>query len=150
MIEIKLNLDEIGKSRLMEAQAEIGIAEKFLNDGLLRNAASKAFQAWKSYLSYLAIRNRDLFNFPGYKRVGRNVRVSKNDWVLAVMPTNMLMEIASKLAERSTDIVELTSLALVIHEYQYNRPDPTGVISKITSDDVARQVIAKFIARLRN
>ncbi|WP_243665545.1 PaREP1 family protein [Vulcanisaeta sp. JCM 16159] len=79
MIEIKLNLDEIGKSRLMEAKAEIGMAEKFLNDGLLRNAAGKAFQAWKSYLSYLATRNRDLFNFAGYKRVSRNVKVSRND-----------------------------------------------------------------------
>ncbi|WP_243665544.1 hypothetical protein [Vulcanisaeta sp. JCM 16159] len=61
----------------------------------------------------------------------------------------MLMEVASKLTERSADIVELTSLALVMHEYQYNGPDPTSVISKITSDEIARQVIAKFIARAK-
>ncbi|ADN50952.1 PaREP1 family protein [Vulcanisaeta distributa] len=149
MIEIKLNLDEIGKSRLMEAQVELELAEKFLNDGLLRNAAGKAFQAWKSYLSYLAIKSRHLFNFTGYKRVSRSVKVSRNDWILAIMPTNMLMEIASKLAEKNADIVELTSLALVIHEYQYNGPDPTGIVSKLPSDEAARQVLAKFIARAK-
>ncbi|WP_243668918.1 PaREP1 family protein [Vulcanisaeta sp. JCM 16161] len=75
MIEIKLNLDEIGRARIKEAEAELELAEKFLNDGLLRNAAGKAFQAWKAYLSYLAIKNRDLFNFTGYKRVGRDIKV---------------------------------------------------------------------------
>ena len=149
MIELRLNLDDIGKARLREATAELELAEKFLNDGLIRNAAGKAFQAWKSYMSYLAIRNKDIFNFSGYKRVNRNVRVLRNDWVLAIMPTNMLMEVAGKLAGRVPSVVELTSTALLIHEYQYNGPDPTGVVSKIPSDDAARQVISSFIARVR-
>ena len=149
MIELRLNLDDIGKARLREATAELELAEKFLNDGLIRNAAGKAFQAWKSYMSYLAIRNKDLFNFGGYKRVNRNVRVSRNDWVLAVMPTNMLMEVAGKLAGRVPNVVELTSTALLIHEYQYNGTDPRGIVSRIPSDEVARQVISSFIARVR-
>ncbi len=45
--------------------------------------------------------------------------------------------------------MELTSLALVIHEYQYNGPDPTGIVSKLPSDEAAKQVLAKFIARAK-
>ena len=65
-----------------------------------------------------------------------------------MVPTAIMAEIAERLKEREPDVVELTALALLIHEYQYNGPDPSGVLSKISSDDVARGLIERLITQL--
>jgi len=39
------------KDRLLEAKYEAELAKKFLEDGLYRNAAGKAFQAWKAVVN---------------------------------------------------------------------------------------------------
>jgi hypothetical protein len=57
----------------------------------LRNAAGKAFQAWKSLLSYLALNNLKLLEdrYKGFKRVGsRSIPLHK--WIAAVMPANRM------------------------------------------------------------
>jgi hypothetical protein len=38
---------------------ESTIAEEFINEGLLRNAAGKAFEAWKALLGATLVDNRD-------------------------------------------------------------------------------------------
>jgi len=54
------NLEAYKKIRLEEARFEVEIAEKFLQEGLIRNAAGKAFQAWKSLLPALLTEKRDV------------------------------------------------------------------------------------------
>jgi hypothetical protein len=54
------NLEAYKKIRLEEARFEVEIAEKFLQEGLIRNAAGKAFQAWKSLLAALLTEKRDV------------------------------------------------------------------------------------------
>ena len=49
-----INLGDYRRTRLMEAHYEAGIAVKMLSDGLTRNAAGKAFQAWKSFLAAIS------------------------------------------------------------------------------------------------
>ncbi|ABP50831.1 hypothetical protein CGL51_11265 [Pyrobaculum aerophilum] len=145
---VRIPLDKIARARLEESKAEVEVAKKFMEAGLLRNAAGKAFQAWKSYLSYLAIKNQDLFHFEGYKQLGKGLAVPRKEWVLAVVPTTMLAAISEKLREREPDVVELTALALILHEYQYNGPDPSGVVSKIPSDEVAKGLLEHFLKKL--
>ncbi len=145
---LRIRLEEVAEARLLECKAEVELAKKFLQAGLLRNAAGKAFQAWKAFLSYLAIKHQDLFQLEGVKIVGRGVGVLRREWVMAVVPTSMMAEIAHRLREREPEAVELTGLALLIHEYQYNGPGPSGVLSKMPSDDVARGFIERLITQI--
>ena len=86
-----LSLERIGLHRLGEAEREAELARDFLEDGLVRNAAGKAFQAWKSLLSFYAISNRDLLEarYRGFKSVGA-FAVPLSEWVAAVMPTSRM------------------------------------------------------------
>jgi len=145
---IRIPLEEVAKARLRESKAELELARKFLEAGLLRNAAGKAFQAWKAYMSHLAIRNQDLFRIRGVKTVRKGVKVLRREWVLALAPTTMLMQMAEVLRAVEPDVVELTALALIIHEYQYNGPDPAGVVSRVPSDEVAKGLIERLITQL--
>ena len=146
----RLNVGRLSEERLGEAERELEVAEAFLADGLLRNAAGKAFQAWKSLLSHLALRNLALLEerYRGYKRVG-NAAVPLYEWIAATAPTSRLMEIAVLLEKVVPNAVELTALALQLHEYQYNGPDPEGVRSEVPDDETAARLIATFIARLK-
>ncbi|MGB9705852.1 MAG: PaREP1 family protein, partial [Pyrobaculum sp.] len=40
-------------ARLLEALVEAGLALEYLRRGLVRNAAGKAFQAWKAFMAAL-------------------------------------------------------------------------------------------------
>jgi HEPN domain-containing protein len=43
----------------LEAKYEAELARRFLEDGLYRNAAGRAFQAWKAILASLAVDHID-------------------------------------------------------------------------------------------
>lgn len=110
----RLNVERLSEERLGEAESELEVAEAFLADGLLRNAAVPLYE-----------------------------------WIAATAPTSRLMEIAVLLEKAVPNAVELTALALQLHEYQYNGPDLEGVRSKIPDDETAARLIATFIARLK-
>ncbi|WP_349681932.1 PaREP1 family protein [Caldivirga sp. UBA161] len=64
IIEVTKPWIDAGKyqeDRFREALYEAELAERFLQNGLLRNAAGKAFQAVKAYAAGLAIDYRDEF-----------------------------------------------------------------------------------------
>jgi len=145
-----LNITEIAESRFQEALKELDIAEVFLREGLVRNAAGKAFQAWKSILSYLALRNLDLLEsrYKGFKRVGPRT-IPLHEWIAAVMPTNRMTEVSTMIEERIRGAAELTALALQLHEFQYNGPDPEGVRSRIPNEDTAKDLIKILLEKTR-
>ena len=143
--------------RIEEAITEAGLAEKFLEIGLVRNAAGKAFQAWKALLGALAVDARDelakLFN--------RDVEVEGGvirevDYVIALVPTTRMRDIARTLETRHPGTYANTLLALELHRYQYNGADPEGVLSVYRSDedasiDVRRliEVVKAMVSELR-
>jgi len=64
------NVEDYRAVRLKEALYEAEIAEKFLDEGLVRNAAGKAFQAWKAIVAAYAVDKMDELRrvFPEVKR----------------------------------------------------------------------------------
>ncbi len=102
-----LNTETLAKERLEEAMKELDVAEVFLREGLIRNAAGKAF------LSYLALRNVNLLQekYRGNKRVG-NVAIPLYEWIAAVVPTNGMTELGAEIERMVLGVAELTAMAL--------------------------------------
>ncbi|WP_291766239.1 PaREP1 family protein [Caldivirga sp. UBA161] len=130
--------------RLNEALYEADLAIKFLEQGLHRNAAGKAFQAWKAVLAAAAALNRDLVakRYPGTVKDRVGVIRSRVDMVIALMPTVRMREVAGILMDKyGWEVLYLTDLALSIHEFQYNGLDPGGIVSKyVNVHDAERDV----------
>ena len=135
--------------RLKEAIYEADLAESFLNQGLTRNAAGKAFQAWKALVAAYAVDKVNELRrlFPGTKRPrGMRARVEKVYWVIAVMPTTALKPVAQAIGG---DIDVYTNMALWVHEYQYNGPDKQGILSPYPDDESAAKDIRTLISKVR-
>lgn len=134
--------------RLREALFEVELAEAFLREGLYRNAAGKAFQAWKALVAaYASERLEEVRKaFPGFKRLRDGRRVEKAYWVLAIAPTTALKRLAQIVGG---EVDALTDKALHVHEYQYNGPDPQGVLSPYPDDSTAQRDVETLMAAIR-
>ncbi|MEM1627570.1 MAG: PaREP1 family protein [Sulfolobaceae archaeon] len=132
------------KIRLLEAKYEVEVARHFLDQGLIRNAASKAYQAWKALVAAFAVDYRDKLNniFRGKVRIKGGKKVEKVDWVIAVMPSNVIKVVSQVIGG---EINIYTNLALLIHQYQYNGPDKEGILSPYSSDEIAKNDILLLI-----
>ena len=147
------------ETRLKVALAEAELALRFLEEGLHRNAAGKAFQAWKAALAAAAALARDelLRRYRGKVATREGAEVELADWLIALMPTGRMWEVARALRQSYGDeVVLLTALALKLHEVQYNGLDESGVLSKYSTpqqveEDVRElaQRTAKFAEALR-
>jgi len=124
------------ETRLQAAPAEAELALRFLEEGLHRNAAGKAFQAWKAALAAGAALARDelLRRYRGKVATREGAEVELADWLIALMPTGRMWEVARVLRQIYGDVVVLlTALALNLHEVQYNGLDESGVLSKYST-----------------
>ncbi|QIW23660.1 hypothetical protein EWF20_05465 [Sulfolobus sp. S-194] len=81
--------------RFKEALYEAELAERFLEDSLLKNSAEKAYQALKAYVVGLAINYRDLLlqYYPGKRTISAKKVVERVDWIIATMPRRRLSNI---------------------------------------------------------
>lgn len=100
--------------RLEEALAELNLAVELLKRGYSRNAAQKAFMAWKAVASALVSLNLD--------KMPRDEK--EREWYHKVgflAPTTGLNGIARRLEELGySEVVGINSLALKLHRYAYN------------------------------
>ena len=127
------DLDRYIEGRLMEARYEAELALKFLEAGLYRNAAGKAFQAFKALPAALAARHRDSLvqKYAGVRRLRDGRRVEYVDWLIAVVPTSLMLEFARDLAAfEGGELVNYANIALNLHEFQYKGLDRSGVLSR--------------------
>ena len=143
-----VDLARYREARLREARYEAELAEEFLEAGLTRNAAGKAFQAWKSLLAALLVDRVGEVEklYPGRVRIREGRSVSRALWIVAMVPTSRLKRLAQLVGHEES---ALTSVALDLHSYQYNGPDPEGVYSPYPDKESARADIEYLLGRVR-
>jgi hypothetical protein len=138
------------ETKLQVALAEAALALRLLEEGLHRNAAGKAFQAWKAALAAAAALARDemLKRYRGKVATREGAEVELADWLIALMPTGRMWEIARALRRIYGDVVVLlTALALNLHEVQYNGLDESGVLSKYSTLQQVEEDIKELAQR---
>jgi len=138
------------ETRLKVALAEAELALRFLEEGLHRNAAGKAFQAWKAALAAAAALARDemLRRYRGKVATREGAEVELADWLIALMPTGRMWEVARALRQSYGDeVVLLTALALNLHEVQYNGLDESGVLSKYSTPQQVEEDVKELAQR---
>ena len=142
-----VDLQAYKRTRLLEAKYEAEIAGEFLREGLIRNAAGKAFQAWKALVAALAVDHRDKLRaaFPGNVKLKGGKVVERADWLIAVMPSTRLREVAQLIGG---EIAGFTSIALDLHQYQYNGPDRELLTSSYRTDEEARRDVELLLEEI--
>ncbi len=133
------------EDRFREAFYEAELAERFLQNGLLRNAAGKAFQAIKAYVAGLAVDYREELakHYPGVRRLGPNKVVDRVDWLIAVMPSSRLREVASIIGDKELRLY--VEIALNLHEFQYNGLDRDSEVSRYSSEELVRKDVVRLL-----
>jgi len=134
-------------ARALEALLEALLALEFLERGFTRNAAGKAFQAWRALTATLLALERD-------KIAGRLGDEQQRKWLteraLPRVPTSRLKPLA-RLVEEAVglrDFSAYTSIALDLHDYQYHGPDPAGELSRYPDRGEAARDILYLLGKL--
>jgi hypothetical protein len=131
-------------ARLLEALGEARLALRFLEGGLTRNAAGKAFQAWRALLA--ALLRLELEKLKALAKTEEERRWLESTAVPRV-PTTKMVALSLMLEKAGHEGISLwTGRALLLHDYQYNGPDPDMALSKFGS----REEVAEYVLRLVN
>ena len=135
-------------ARLLESLIEAKLSLEFLGRGLVRDASGKVFQAWRALLAALLRLELD-----------KLLQVAETDeekkWLVnrAVprVPTTKMVRLSQMLEEIShNNILAWTTVALELHDYQYNGPDPDMALSKFRDRHEAAIVMVSLIKELVN
>jgi hypothetical protein len=119
---------------------------RFLREGLVRNAAGKAFQAWKALLA--ALLRLELERLKAIVRTDEERRWLESKAVPRV-PTTKMKELSRLLKEAGHEaITAWTDKALDLHDYQYHGPDPDAVLSKYATRESAAADVVELLQEL--
>jgi len=117
--------------RTLEALLEALLALEFLGRGYTRNAAGKAFQAWKALLGALLAAEKEKLDQLITSKEQREWLERKG---IPRVPTSRLKSLSQLLEDAGyRGIIQATSMALDLHDYQYHGPDPDLELSKYRS-----------------
>jgi hypothetical protein len=130
-------------ARLLEALGEARLALEFLERGLTRNAAGKAFQAWKAFVAALLRLELDKLKAPARSEKERRWLESK---AVPRVPTGKMVSLSLMLERAGHEgVIAWTAVALDLHDYQYNGPDPDMALSKFKSMEEAREYVLRLV-----
>jgi thermostable 8-oxoguanine DNA glycosylase len=133
-------------ARLLEALGEARLALEFLERGLTRNAAGKAFQAWKALLA--ALLRLELEKLKALAKTEEEKRWLESRAVPRV-PTTKMKELSRLLRDVGHEgITFVTDKALDLHDYQYHGPDPDMALSKYTTRESAAADVVELTQEL--
>jgi len=134
---------DYASARLLEALVEAKLALDFLKRGLTRNAAGKAFQAWRAVLA--ALLRLELDKLKAIAKTEEERRWLEERAVPRV-PTSRMVSLSQMLRELGyQDVVFITSHALSIHGYQYHGPDPDMALSIYRTREEAALAIRELV-----
>jgi len=133
------------EARLLEAVTEARLALRFLKEGLTRNAAGKAFQAWKALLA--ALLRLELDKLKAIVKTDEERRWLETTAVVRV-PTTKMRALTNMLEELGHSVLMGTLLALELHDYQSLGPDPDMANSKNTTREEAMTDIRRLTAEV--
>jgi len=134
---------DYASARLLEALVEAELALEFLRRGLTRNAAGKAFQAWRAVLATLL--KLELERLKAMAKSEEERRWLEERAVPRV-PTSRMVPLSLMLEEVGYDgVVALTNLALNLHDYQYHGPDPDMALSKYRTREEAALAVKSLV-----
>jgi thermostable 8-oxoguanine DNA glycosylase len=134
------------EARLLEALAEARLALEFLERGLTRNAACKAFQAWKALLA--ALLRLELEKLKAIVKTEEERRWLESRAVPRI-PTAKMKELSRLLRDVGHEgITAWTAVALDLHDYQYHGPDPDMALSKYATRESAAADVVELLQEL--
>jgi hypothetical protein len=134
------------EARLLEALGEARLALEFLERGLTRNAACKAFQAWKALMAALLRLELDKLKAVAKTEEERRWLESK---AVPRVPTTKMKELSRLLRDVGHEgITAWTAVALDLHDYQYHGPDPDMALSKYATRGSAAADVVELLQEL--
>jgi hypothetical protein len=134
------------EARLLEALGEARLALRFLEEGLTRNAACKAFQAWKALLA--ALLRLELERLKALAKTEEERRWLESRAVPRI-PTAKMKELSRVLRDVGHEgITAWTAVALDLHDYQYHGPDPDMALSKYATRESAAADVVELLQEL--
>jgi len=134
------------ETRLREALAEARLALEYLERGFTRNAACKAFQAWKALLAALLRLELDKLKALAKTEEERKWLESK---AVPRVPTTKMKELSRLLRDVGHEgITAWTAIALDLHDYQYHGPGPDAVLSKYATRESAAADVVELLQEL--
>jgi len=134
------------EARLLEALGEARLALRFLEEGLTRNAACKAFQAWKALLA--ALLRLELERLKALAKTEEERRWLESRAVPRI-PTAKMKELSRLLRDVGHEgITAWTAVALDLHDYQYHGPDPDMALSKYATRESAAADMVELLQEL--
>jgi len=134
------------EARLLEALGEARLALRFLEEGLTRNAACKAFQAWKALLA--ALLRLELDKLKAVVKTEEERRWLESRAVPRI-PTAKMKELSRLLRNVGHEgITAWTAVALDLHDYQYHGPDLDMALSKYTTRESAAADVVELLQEL--
>jgi len=134
---------DYASARLLEALVEAKLAIDFLKRGLTRNAAGKAFQAWRAVLA--APLKLELDRLKALAKTEEERRWLEERAVPRV-PTSRMMSLSRLLEELGYErLTYITDRALNLHDYQYHGPDPDMALSKYRTREEAALAVKSLV-----